>query len=254
MGVPIFEHSALTLLHYFVCNVIIEGSEWLSPHSPGFPDLWMEDHVANQEESLTKTERISSTALKDLFLADLELLEESIWRNEDIGEKRFNFFVSITTAVVGGLVALSTSDRPTSGMLRTAPANIALVALLVFGLIIYHRLMHRDKVTAEYKRETRMIRQKYRELFQSECPGIETYKLEREKKAEKEEGEGDLEYRWKRFKQMGYTQTLGVINGILFATLLMMSTCISRQAAAWSGVALSAVLCFHGAKRHKYDK
>jgi len=33
----------------------------------------------------------ASAILRNLFLADLERLEESIGRNEEIGEKRFNF-------------------------------------------------------------------------------------------------------------------------------------------------------------------
>lgn len=43
---------------------------------------------------------------KDLLLADLEYIRASFWKNEDIGEKRFGFFVTVVTAVVAGLVAL----------------------------------------------------------------------------------------------------------------------------------------------------
>ncbi len=77
----------------------------------------------------------ASAALRDLFLADLERLEESIWRNEEIGEKRFNFFVTFATAVGGGLVVLWTSDRSTTDTFRAAltkATSVALVTLLVF--------------------------------------------------------------------------------------------------------------------------
>jgi len=208
--------------------------------------------VADQEETLVKLGRNTtdtSTALRDLYLADLERLEDSIWRNEEIGEKRFNFFATFATAVVGGLVALWTSDRSASATSRAALSKAtdgALFALLVFGLVSYRRMIHRDSVTEEYKRETRMIRRRYRELVQADSSEIKDYRLESEDKAE----ESDLKHRWRRIKQMGYTQTLAVINGILLATVLLW-TGVIMQLALLSGAALGAGLCFHGANPHK---
>jgi hypothetical protein len=215
--------------------------------------------MANEEERFVKLEPSTidaSVALKDLFLADLERLEESIWRNEEIGEKRFNFFVTFATAVGGGLVVLWTSDRSTTDTFRAAltkATSVALVTLLVFGLVSYRRMMHRDSVTEEYKREIRMIRRKYRDVFQAECLELKDYKLEREIKSEIAEHESNLKHRWKRIKQMGYTQTLATINGILLATVLIWAN-VSMTLALLSGLALGALLCFHGAKRHKQVK
>jgi hypothetical protein len=42
---------------------------------------------------------------KDLLIADLQQFGESLWRNEEVGEKRFEFFVA-DDAVGAGLVAL----------------------------------------------------------------------------------------------------------------------------------------------------
>ena len=195
-------------------------------------------------------------ALRDLFLADLERLEESIWRNEEIGEARFNCFVTFATAVGGGLVVLWTSDRSTTDTFRAAltkATSVALVTLLVFGLVSYRRMMHRDSVTEEYKREIRMIRRKYGDVFQAECFELEDYKLEREIKSEIAERESNLKHRWKRIKQMGYTQTLATINGILLATVLTWAN-VSMMLALLGGLALGALLCFYGAKRHKQVK
>jgi hypothetical protein len=46
-------------------------------------------------------------AAKALLLADLEYFAECEWRNEEIGEKRFNFFMTLVTAIEGGLGALA---------------------------------------------------------------------------------------------------------------------------------------------------
>src|ERR1044071_6029218 len=42
-----------------------------------------------------------SEATKDLLFADLEYFGECEWRNEESGEKRFNFFITLVTAVEG---------------------------------------------------------------------------------------------------------------------------------------------------------
>jgi hypothetical protein len=116
-------------------------------------------------------------------------------------------------------------------------------------------MIHRDKVTAEYKRDTKMIRRKYRDVFDTESPSLKDYELEMETKSQK--AEADLEHRWKRFKQMGYTQTLAVINGILLAAFVRWttSTCpVSSWLALLNGLMLSIVLCYIGGKPHKRDE
>jgi hypothetical protein len=194
--------------------------------------------MANEEERFVRLEPSTieaSAALRDLFLADLERLEESIWRNEEIGEKRFNFFVTFATAVGGGLVVLWTSDRSTTDTFRAAltkATSVALVTLLVFGLVSYRRMMHRDSVTEEYKREIRMIRRKYRDVFQAECLELEDYKLEREIKSEIAEHESNLKH---------------------LATVLIWAN-VSLTLALLCWLALGALLCFCGAKRHKQVK
>jgi len=194
--------------------------------------------MANEEERFVRLEPSTieaSAALRDLFLADLERLEESIWRNEEIGEKHFNFIVTFATAVGGGLVVLWTSDRSTTDTFRAAltkATSVALVTLLVFGLVSYRRMMHRDSVTEEYKREIRMIRRKYRDVFQAECLELEDYKLEREIKSEIAEHESNLKH---------------------LATVLIWAN-VSLTLALLGGLALGALLCFCGAKRHKQVK
>jgi len=75
--------------------------------------------------------KIDSAPLRDLYLADLERLQEAIWRNEEIGEKRFDFFTTFATAVGGGLEALWTSDRIASAAARAALSQSpAVVSLL----------------------------------------------------------------------------------------------------------------------------
>src|SRR5881394_714629 len=100
-----------------------------------------------------------SAPSREFFLAELEHFEESIWRNEEVGEKRFNFFVTLVTAVAGGLIVLWTSDKIPNDVRWRLPTLTwqACLALLVFGLVSYRRMIHRDRVTAEYQQTTNYI-------------------------------------------------------------------------------------------------
>ena len=81
---------------------------------------------------------------KDLLIADLEHFGESLWRNEEVGEKRFNFFVTLVTAVAVGLVALYTTDKH-SKIISHLPniAGVACSGLLAVGLMTFPSMLHR---------------------------------------------------------------------------------------------------------------
>jgi hypothetical protein len=164
---------------------------------------------------------------------------------------RFKWDSPLVAAVVGGLATLWASAGESVRPALTILTKQALPVLFVFGLVSYRRMIHRDGVTEEYKRDTKWIRGKYREVFQAESPELQGYQLEAEIKRTNAASDTDLRHRWKRIKQMGYTQTLAVINGILLALLLIWITALSTLTASLGGLALSTLLCFLGAKQHK---
>ena len=100
----------------------------------------------------------------DFLLAEYENLAESFWRNEELGERRLNFFITLVTAVIAALVALATKENN-----ALTPADVkliavyALLALLVFGLVTMIRLIKRNRTTDEYKRGMTKIRDQFRE-------------------------------------------------------------------------------------------
>jgi len=185
------------------------------------------------------------TAIRDLFLADLERFEASIWKNEEIGEKRFEFFITLVTAVTAGLVALWTSERVIQPKDLPRLTAVALLTLLVFGIVSFWRMVHRDRVTSEYKRTTYEIRQRYRTAF----PELTDYKLELEVKAERHKYDSDWTKRRRRIRQMGYTQTLAVVNGLL---LMGAGWNAEFRTSLWvaSGIVLTCALSVYGANPH----
>lgn len=100
---------------------------------------------------------------KDLLLADLEHFESAMARNEETGEKRFSFLISLLTAVGGGLGALYTSRDVVPARVSDVAAGASL-ALAGFAFLTFLRLVHRNRVTDEHKATLRHIRKTYRDL------------------------------------------------------------------------------------------
>jgi len=99
----------------------------------------------------------------DFLLAEYKNLADSFWRNEETGERRVNFFITLVTAVIAALVALATKQND-----ALPPADVrliavyALLALLAFGLTTLLRLMKRNWATDEYKRAMAQIRDQFK--------------------------------------------------------------------------------------------
>jgi hypothetical protein len=194
-----------------------------------------------------------NAALKELMLADLVRIEEAVWRNEEIGGKRFDFFVTLVTAVVAGLVALWSTDRAKTQDFQaslTLLTGRATIAILIFGLVSHWRMVHRDKVTAEYKRTANTIRRTYRSIFRSGNSALSNYRLEFEIKNRSESFVRPWKRRLKRICQMGYTQTLAVLDGILLMVAVDWTVGPPYAASILLGVVLTVFLSIVGATPH----
>lgn len=198
---------------------------------------------------------VGPSASRELLLADLEHFEESIWRSEEVGEKRFNFFLTLVTAVAGGLVALWSSDHVSEEIRGKLPALTwqSSLVLLIFGLVTYRRMIHRDRVTAEYKVATHRIRQKYKELFEGECPELRNYRLPLEDKKDARQHDSEVLKRLRRISQFGYTQTLAILNGILSFVVCTWSGVLSLGSAVGAGALVALVLCLVGSKSYEKE-
>jgi hypothetical protein len=171
---------------------------------------------------------------REFLLEDFRHFSESSWRNEEVGEKRFSFFVSLVTAVAGGLVALRTaahiSDREVMGITRAA-----VTALLVVGILSYLRMLHRNRITDEYHRTPKYIR----ERLVGTVPGLRYYKVPRTMDA------------WRDNLRAGYAETVGVLNGLLLAVLVWLLYSGQWCVAIGSGAALAAISWWLACNRQK---
>jgi len=105
-------------------------------------------------------------AARELLLADLRHLQESFWKNEETGEKRVTFFITLVTAAITALIAIGREG--TKGDLQgELLLAFGLSSLLVVGLVTLLRLIKRNEVTDGYKRDMRTIRKIFQDYYDS---------------------------------------------------------------------------------------
>ncbi len=118
----------------------------------------------NPQSETPARSQMSESAGKseDFLLAEHKFFTDSFWRNEETGEKRVEFFITLATAVIGALVALATSQPNLPPEAIYAVIVFALAGLLGFGIVTLRRVIKRNTVTDEYKRAMDMVRAHFR--------------------------------------------------------------------------------------------
>lgn len=99
--------------------------------------------------------------MKEFLLEEYRSLTESLHINEEVGEKRLTFFITLVSGVMAGIVTLLTNfdEIPFEFMYAVVFLVIGtLVAILVVGRIIYFRMKKRNRTTDGFKKDLRRIR------------------------------------------------------------------------------------------------
>lgn len=95
----------------------------------------------------------------DLMLAEYGHLAESFLRNEEAGEKRVSFFVTLTSGAVALLGFVRGKEVALQPSQADAPTIFALTALLLFGHFTFVRILRRNLETDKYLRGLARLRQ-----------------------------------------------------------------------------------------------
>lgn len=109
--------------------------------------------------------------LPDFFLAEYTHMVESLLRNEESGEKRATFFVTLVGAA-GGILGFVFGENPSIVPREWIPVTTAVVAtvLLCLGILTLRRLVTRNLVTDEYLFALRALRRLF--LTQDEAVSV----------------------------------------------------------------------------------
>lgn len=159
----------------------------------------------------------------DFLLTEYQRLMDSFWRTEELGERRVNFFITLTAAVIAGLTTISVRGISVSDAKVDSIFFYALGALLLIGVVTLVRMVRRNLESHKYLRATGRIRK---------------YFTERDKLIELHlyfEPRDDKPVRKKEWKEIfflgtgGLVETVALVNGLIVAALCALFTVRSSR-------------------------
>ena len=103
---------------------------------------------------------------KEFLMADYKYLCDSFWKNEETGERRVQFFITLVTAVLAAIATLLAKATTRDDYYSLYAISIfALFGLIVFGFVTLLRILKRNEVTDGYKRDLDEIRERFKDYF-----------------------------------------------------------------------------------------
>lgn len=178
-----------------------------------------------------------ASGAKDLLFQDFRYLSEAFWKYEQTGETRVNWFIGITTAVIGGLVTLTTQQYGLKGQRLRFVVIGGLLALLVFGLITLARLAARNKNTDMCKRGLDAIRQSIKDHFDPDGTLVGYYPIDLpEQVASRKTWGRKYSDEWQFRKFGGLSYSVAAINSLICAGIVgayvfrAPETCVASRA------------------------
>lgn len=100
---------------------------------------------------------VDSPEFREFLMKEYENLMESLLRNEEDGEKRVSFLITLDGAVAAGIGFLLDKDSLGPDTIDPILA-VVLIALLLIGHVTYLRIINRNVVTDQYKHGLNRIR------------------------------------------------------------------------------------------------
>jgi CYTH domain len=180
----------------------------------------------------TKPSREVSGSTSEFLLAEYRYLADSFWRNEEGGEKRVNFFITLVTAVLAALVALATKQGSLTDGQIVGISFAACLGLLAVGILTFLRLIRRNHVSDSYKRAMDRLRCRFREWDPAALGGHEPFP------------KSDRPHR--SFGRGGLTDLVAAVNSVIAAaaaaTLAAVSDSVAAIAAVTSVVFLASLV------------
>jgi len=97
------------------------------------------------------------------LLAEHQYFRESLHQNEEVGEKRVNYFISLTTVMITAFVALMSLDNAFLTFEQLLLITVvAMLGLLVIGWLTMLRILKRNKNTDKCKERLDLVRELFR--------------------------------------------------------------------------------------------
>ena len=168
------------------------------------------------------------------MLAEFQNMHASRWKNEETGDRRVNFFLSVTAAVVAASVALAAKSFGDMSASILLVFLLGVVGVLLFGVFTLLRLVRRNKVTDKYD----IAQDKIRAYFLAQDIQIEQY-VEFQPKGKYDPFVNSKQRKF-RLKRGGLVETVALLNSVI-VTLLVAVGSVSSNLDAWMSMAAIVV-------------
>ncbi|UCG12246.1 MAG: hypothetical protein JSU72_17375 [Deltaproteobacteria bacterium] len=153
----------------------------------------------------------------DFLLAEYQSHRDAFWHNEELGESRLNFFVTLTTAVIAALAVRERGFLVSGG--EVDPIFFyGLGAVLLFGVVTLVRIIRRNLVSHEYLRANARIRRYFTDRDQEILRHL-YYKPWDDRPQRKKE--------WNQIFSLGtggLVETIALVNSLIVAALCALFT------------------------------
>jgi hypothetical protein len=169
---------------------------------------------------------------KELLLADHKYLCDSFWKNEETGEKRVQFFITLVTAVLAATATMLTKfDDEVTDTLFTAIILFSLFALFSFGVVTLLRILKRNEVSDGYKKDSDDIRQRFKDFYDDTgiLSGYEPFKSTSENISP-----------FRRIGGLAYS--VAVINSLILSAFSFVATYDALPCQAWGQILLIVLI------------
>ena len=195
-------------------------------------------------DALAKSGR-TAAATKDwaaeLLMKDYDALTRELEQNEARGETRLSIYLTIVTAVIGGVVALASSSVDRARDMAPTVGGFAMAALLALGVMLFLRMIKRNENTDGFRKDLQHARAIARGRLDPAGLLVEwrPFQAPRDRSKGSREAADNLDPR----PMGGLADLVAVINSILTGgmVLVVMSGRFERVGSAMVAVLVAAV-------------
>lgn len=226
--------SETVTVHYF----LVRASRRVGKGEKGRKPIWVDSRVAltllkykSQQrllrDLLPVIDRFEAKAPRskdardasDLFIADFEHLGQSLLTNEEQGEKRVTFFITLVTATAGALGFLGDKLEPKFKEPWPTLTACALFALFLFGVQTMQRVVERNVVSDGFKLRLDRIRRYFTGRHLPSFRPFLSYDPDSPKRREFRQ--------WPLMGRGGWLETVILVNAVLVGAIagLMTMSC-----------------------------
>jgi hypothetical protein len=111
----------------------------------------------------------ANAAVREFLLTEYRNFSESLWKNEQTGETRVNWFIGVASGALAGVIAMSSSEHRPHGRPAQLIVLSVLLALFSFGIVTLFRIIKRDKTTDGYKKDCDKVRELFKQHFDQQA-------------------------------------------------------------------------------------